>query len=98
MATISDYTGQIGVMLRGHFYLLEDALEQQTKQIEQNGKSIVDFTLELNKVKMDMDLMAHSRDQPSPQRRRQPITETKGFLKIDTYTGGQSVFRQWKHQ
>eukprot|EP00972_Heterocapsa_arctica_P032350 4768714-Heterocapsa_arctica.AAC.1 len=42
--------------------------------------------------------MTHNRDQPQRQRHRQPITETKAFLKIDKYTGGQSSFRQWKHQ
>eukprot|EP00972_Heterocapsa_arctica_P013581 2004099-Heterocapsa_arctica.AAC.1 len=30
------------------------------------------------------------------KRRRQLITETKGILKTDKYSGGQ--FRQWKHQ
>eukprot|EP00972_Heterocapsa_arctica_P049869 7334923-Heterocapsa_arctica.AAC.1 len=67
MATVADYSGQIGVMLRGHLYLLEDVLEQQTKHIEKNGKSIQDFTLELNKVKTDIDLMTHSRDQQQHQ-------------------------------
>jgi hypothetical protein len=77
MANIADYTGQIGIMLRGHFYLLEDVLEQQTKQIEKNGKSIQDAVLELNKVKMDIDLTTHtivtsthSHDADSPSRRR----------------------------
>eukprot|EP00972_Heterocapsa_arctica_P055370 8167454-Heterocapsa_arctica.AAC.1 len=60
MATVADYSGQIGVMLRGHLYFLEDVLEQQTKQIDKNGKSIQNFTLELNKVKMDIDLTTHS--------------------------------------
>eukprot|EP00972_Heterocapsa_arctica_P025744 3788803-Heterocapsa_arctica.AAC.1 len=34
------------------------------------------------------------------ERRRIPITETKGFLKIEEYSGetNKQQFRQWKHQ
>eukprot|EP00972_Heterocapsa_arctica_P024864 3667194-Heterocapsa_arctica.AAC.1 len=74
MATVADYTGQIGVMLRGHLYLLEDVLEQQTKQIEKNGKSIQEFIVEFNQVKMNVDLMIQHRNQQQQPRRKQPIT------------------------
>ena len=73
-------------------------MEQQMKHIEKNGRSIQEQTLEMNKIRMDIDISHHDRDRSSSLRRKQPITESKGFLKIDKYTGGQTLFRQWKHQ
>ena len=96
MASPIDSAGTIGVTLRSQLFSLEDVFELLVKQIEKNGKSIQDVILEMNKIKMDIDLAADTRDQQPRQRHRQAITESKGFLKIDKFTGG--PFRQWKHQ
>ena len=96
MANPIDSAGTIGVTLRNQLFSLEEVLELLVKQIEKNGKSIQDVYMEVNKIKMDVDLASHTRDQQPRQRHRQPITESKGFLKIDKYIGG--PFRQWKHQ
>eukprot|EP00972_Heterocapsa_arctica_P102219 15062180-Heterocapsa_arctica.AAC.1 len=63
MATIADYTGQIGVMLRGHFYFLEDVLEQQPKEIEKNGKSIKEVIAGFDQARAYTDQAAHQHQQ-----------------------------------
>eukprot|EP00972_Heterocapsa_arctica_P086087 12688750-Heterocapsa_arctica.AAC.1 len=63
-------------------------MEQQMKQIEKNTHAIQEQIIEMNKIRMDIDLIHHDRDRTTTSRRRQPITESKGFLKIDKYIGG----------
>eukprot|EP00972_Heterocapsa_arctica_P065411 9654843-Heterocapsa_arctica.AAC.1 len=58
MASPIDSAGTIGITLRGQLFSLEDAFELVIKQIEKNGKSIQDVHLDVNKVKMDIDLAA----------------------------------------
>eukprot|EP00972_Heterocapsa_arctica_P026079 3840579-Heterocapsa_arctica.AAC.1 len=83
--TIADYSGQIGITIRGHVYLLEDVLEQETKDIEkQNGKTIKELVLGLDQAKTYIDQVSMKEHK---ERRRISITETKGFLNIEKYSG-----------